>query len=341
MNFRRPHLFFRSLPVLGAASMILLATGCWDEEGGTPTPTPTPTPNPTATPTPTPSPTPSPTPLTSSTTATSGDVVLANADIVETAAADSVKELLAVEKVLSGGDLTGNTVASARSSLANAREAFHLVEASLYYSDPGNTAELTALPPELVTQLPSLAIPEFAELEFLLSQHSAGDPAPELLAAAQSLRSQLEVLAAAWAPHSLENFRNTFFLPDPDAPARILQGLAATTDLLVLSGLAPETQDQILPRLWTVKDLLEGTYESFDGRTISGTGLIVLIEEKDAAAARQLLALVDSLIVRHDSPGAGASGSLETLRDEILAAARTLGYELEPAGNSALQAAGD
>lgn len=322
------------LPVLGAALAILLVTGCWEEDSNHPSPTPTPTP----TPTPAPSPSPTPAPLSSSAQDTSGNVALANAEIVEAAALDSANELLALERTLSNGDLTKKTLAGARMSLTNAREAFHLVEASLFYSDPENPEELSTLPPHLITVLPSLDIPDFAKLEALLSHQSGGKAAPELLEKAASLRAELDTLAAAWSAAELGNFRNTFFLPDPNAPARIFQGLAAISDILVFSSLSPEKEDQILPRLWTVKDLLEGTYESFQGHTTSGAGVIVLLAEKDAAAAGQLLELVDGLIRRHETPvnGVKTTGSLQTLRNEILAAARLLGYELEPAESDGL-----
>jgi hypothetical protein len=334
-RFRLPQLF-KIIPCAGILAAVCLTTGCWEEVDEFPTPTPTPLPFPTATPTPFPTATPTPTPTSSSARSTAGDVALTNADIIEAASLDAVAELAAVEESLSTDSLTKEDLAKASSSLTNAREAFLLVEPSLYYTDPESDSELTSLPPKLATSLPDLRMPGFDTLETAIQARIAGEAGAtsddDLRSAVRALRKDLQTLSDAWNANTLGNFRNSLFLPDLNTNGRIFQGMAAATDLLVLSSLRPEGK-QVLPRLQALKTFLDGDYHGLSGTDIAGPGVLDLLSEEDAELAESIQATIDAIILDAEKAPTSPEKStqaLEKLHDTILAAAAALDIELVP-----------
>jgi len=329
----------KTLSILGAMAMALLTVGCSEEgdENSSPTPTPTPTPSPTPTPFPTPTPTPTPTP---SAAATSDEVVLTNANMVAAAAEDSAAELRAAGEALSIQEPTAEDLTRAQLLLARAREAFSLVETSLFYTYPQNPDEQAALPPTLATRQPSLTIPGFDDLAAQLSGRLSGEDSPsnpELLESVKSLLAELDILDTSWTSDSTGNFRNAIFLRDEDAPARILQGLVSTTDFLILASALPEKHFQIPTRLRTLKKILDGKSENLHGRVISGHGLLSLIAKTDQIGAQRIQQNLDALIFPYDQPGAdplpASAFFFETLRNDFLEAARRMGYKIETLPN--------
>lgn len=327
----------KAVLLIGAHSVLLLTTGCWEETDvfPTPTPTPTPFPTPTVTPFPTPTPTPTLTPFSSRSSAKAGDVVLNNANIVEAAALDAVAGLIAVENIFAAEPIDSSKLSTASASLANAREAFFVVETSLYYTDYADEAELAALPPTLTTTLPDLRLPGFDDLREAIAAHSAGTGIvsdADLRSMARSLREDLETLAASWNPDALGNFRNGIFLSDPNATGRICQGIATMTDILVLSSLKPDNA-QILQRLWATKYLLEGSYESASGSDTQGNGLLDLVSSKDAPLAKSIRSDLNRIIGEYEGsgvPSGDAASTFEQLHDAIRSMTELLGYELAP-----------
>jgi hypothetical protein len=261
--------------------------------------------------------------------------VLNNANIVEAATMDAVAELTALEDLLSGATIDSEKLSKARAYLGYARHAFTVVETSLYYTDPNSEAELTALPPKLITTLPGLKQPGFDALEDMLASRATGETTfsdADIRSAAKSLRQDLEILSAAWSAGALDNFRNGTFLPDPNATGRICQGMATTADILVLSSLEADPV-HVLDRLWGMKFLLEGTYEGINGTKIRGGSILDLVSEKDAALVKSMRTNLNSIIKEYEStatPSADTSSAIERLHEEVLSAARALGYEITP-----------
>lgn len=318
----------KTLSILGISVLTLLTAGCPEEGDANPSPTPTPSPSPTPFPTPTPTPTPS-------SQSSSNEVVMTNARMVAAAAEDSAAGLRAATEILAAEELTGEDLTRAQALLAGAREAFSLVEPSLFYTNPQNPDEEKALPSTLATRQPSLTLPGFDDLAAKLSGRLAGGTTPsnpELLASAKSLRAELEILETSWAAASRSNFRNAIFLRDREAPARILQGLVTTTDFLLLAGNLPEKQIQTPIRLRALQKILNGTYEDSQGRVVSGPGLLSLIGKSDPSGAARIQHNLDALIFPYDQPGGAplpaSSISLETLRNDLLGAARKMGYTI-------------
>lgn len=328
------HKTFKAVCVSGVLSVSLATTGCWEEVNdspdSTPTPTPTPFPSPTATPAPTPTPT--STPSQARSIVNEGDVALNNADIVEAAARDAVAELTVAETALASESIDSTRINAALTSIESARQAFFVVEVSLYYTDPENNAELEALPPKLATALSGLKMPGFDDLAASLASRASGASGTSdsaLRAAAKSLREDLETLVASWSSSSLGNFRNGIFLPDPDADGRICQGIATMADILVLSSLESGNAE-IRHRLWAMKYLLEGSYEGTSGVNISGVGILDLVSGADAALAASIEKNLNSIINGFENsqvPSGEAASALEHLHDEISSMADVLGYE--------------
>ena len=247
--------------------------------------------------------------------------MLNNANIVEAAANDAVGELTALEELLSGETIDLEKLGKVRDALNNADRAFFVVEASLYYTDPESETELASLPMKLATDVPGLKRPGFEELKDMLTSRISGETIisdAELRSAAKLLRQDLEILASAWSSETPGNFRNNTFLPDPDSIRRICQGLATTTDILVQSSHESENR-QILYRLWAIKNILDGTYERFNGtRTLAGKGILDLVYLKDAAQAKSLQIDIDSAIRACEDPSFS--------RVEVLSAFQQLHY---------------
>jgi hypothetical protein len=254
---------------------------------------------------------------------------------VEAAAVDAVAELTALEDLLSGATINSKELSKARAFLDNARQAFSVVETSLYYTDPDSEAELDSLPPKLATTLPGLKLPGFYELENMLASRATGETTfsdTDLQSAAQSLRQDLETLSAAWDTEALGNFRNSTFLPDPNATGRICQGIATAADILVLSSIEPSNA-RTLGRLRGLKFLMDGTYESINGTEVRGSSILELASEKDAALAESIRTNLDSIIKEYEGtevPSADTTSAIERLHDEVLTAAKALGYEITP-----------
>lgn len=257
--------------------------------------------------------------------------------MVAAATEDSDGQLLATSESLETGELTTDDLTRAQALLESAREAFSLVEMSLFYTDPQNPEEQESLPSTLASRQPSLTLPGFDDLAAQLSQRVSGETFPsnaDLLESVNLLRGEVELLETSWSSDSAGNFRNAIFLRDKEAPARILQGAVATTDFLILASLLPEKQFQIPSRLRSLRNVLDGTYTNSEGTVISGSGLLSLIAQTDPRRARRIQENLDALIQPYEqsgeTPSPASSIAFETLRDDLLAAARRMGYRIEP-----------
>ena len=332
--------------LIALAGAVLLLGGCRWEKATGPNPTPTPSPNPTPTPNPTPqpSPTPNPTPFLDDEDTGSAmqnsfvhQVVYANAALLDQTANDAVNAASELRESLRRAvpsDSGSLTVAEA--ALAEARRAFFAAEPSLHYYSveefvPEGFEGLRATSPDLEP-------PAFAAVAQLLETYAA-EPVDsavlpssrtlllqDLSAAAADLESQLSAWADLWKDDS--GFRHGVFLSDADAAAgRIFQGVVSAIDFVLeeTGALDPESA-RIEQRLRGTQSLWTGIYQSGEGDLNFGAGLSSLVDSVspgDAAAISENLAVLTA-----GSSEVDRVALITELRDQLVRAARALGYEV-------------
>lgn len=342
------------LPALLGAGTLLLV-GCKnDGSGANPNPSPSPSPGPTASPTA--SPTPADTSISSesvgarSASSYSGpelQVVKTNADIIHAAARDALDEVTRLQSLLNVTAPTSAGLADADAALSSAYQAFLLAEAAVYYPEPDADAAWSRA---FLVSGPSPASPEtpgFAAVGRWLKEFASippgvtGYPSPRSVALGNlqseisALRNSLQDFVANWDAYAPDNYRNQTFLTDSQsAIGRIFEALLVETDLLILEQAGSPDRDRVVGRLEGIKSLYTGTYQSLDHATILSPGPDSLVQQSDPAGSQALIETLDLLLSTwrgSDSiPGEEAAKSLKHLRKQIVSAAETLGYPVQP-----------
>jgi hypothetical protein len=224
---------------------------------------------------------------------------------------DALNELDKVDAALSKVPFTVQQLLKAQTPLANARDAFFVVETSLSYADPSDAKELAALPSKLAPMLSSPGMSAFHAVETA----SASDA--EIQKDIRALRQDLKTVADAWSGNDLGNFRNKFFLADPNADARIFRGLLATSEVLVHVSNNGSPQE-ILSRLRALNDHLTGAYENSQGVHQSGPSPLDLLSQSDPNSADALTKILQALLdTLENAPPLPSSPSFEQLRDTL------------------------
>jgi putative iron-regulated protein len=125
--------------------------------------------------------------------------------------------------------------------------------------------------------------------DFLSDSPAGARRADYLLAAAQALVEDLDTLAAAWNPETPGNYRESFLkLPDDAVLTRVL-GSAGTLAKSELAG----------KRLRVPLEARDGALgtDKESGMRVRGTGLISLVEDRDAAQGANLRDTVNKSIL--------------------------------------------
>jgi hypothetical protein len=234
---------------------------------------------------------------------------------------DALNELDKVDAALSKVPFTVQQLLKAQTPLANARDAFFVVETSLSYADPSDAKELAALPSKLAPMLSSPGMSAFHAVETALASRIEGETASasdaEIQKDIRALRQDLKTVADAWSGNDLGNFRNKFFLADPNADARIFRGLLATSEVLVHVSNNGSPQE-ILSRLRALNDHLTGAYENSQGVHQSGPSPLDLLSQSDPNSADALTKILQALLdTLENAPPLPSSPSFEQLRDTL------------------------
>ncbi len=278
----------RTLPLAAAGVCVVVIGGCEWEVSKLPLPRPSPTP------------TPSPTPEVQFAEATSfavpatevtpsGQVAVANADLVTSASAGALEEAATFERAVRRLAVAPVSAAGewpvAVASFAAAQRAYQTTEAAIFYVDPESPEELAAQPDPFGAGAAALdAGDAFAEVNRRLAKLARLTAArngedvlgevietlPELAAWSGRLRTGLQSLADAWDPAAAAGFREKYFLASPEqAVARIFQGLLAQSGDVLPRRLADEAlvPAEVSGRTDALRDLYLGiTAEHPEGR---------------------------------------------------------------------------
>lgn len=330
-----------SFPLLVAYCLAVLAmcvSGCRHDGGDA---FPSPSPSPTASPTPTVSPSAfSRLEMKRDRRAAGPEVrvVEGNADVLYAAGKDALDQMVLLESFLNGLAVSQDPNASGmREAVAISQRAFLQAEAGVYYYDlaPGWAAALGSFGGSS-----SAAISGYEEVSRSLEAYVALPPsAPEreaslaaLRGATGALRASLERFVADWDPAVPDNYRAQTFVADPNlGVGKILQGLLALNDGLIVDQAGGGAADRLVGRLDGMRAVYTGRYDSLRFQTVWTDGLSVLVQQNDPKLTLRLEEKITELLAAWKAGDfqEGDSARLSKLRSELVKTAEVLGYSVE------------